>query len=362
MTERAKNICNQLRDEPLLHLSLHSKELFHSNVIAWFCETFPESARNVLSKWVPNRNTTTHRVQREKQNLDLSIEIPGLAPAIIENKVFSPPDTAQLERYSEKFVKLENLENPTFLLLSLGNPNWSDSTFVSSSGPVWRYISYRDLAEALVENIQGLNGFSGDVLRHYATFISLISDLVDELAHPELHEPIDLSPSARELLEPIRLHSAIEKFRYQASRAVIEREMTSSVAAVNPKFDSNFTTGTPLIEAFVRCGNEDEVGWQYQNNSWRLAVKTKLHSGVSADLKVLRHQLVEKQYIGWFNFSPIQDLIGRDVSDVPKNELKGGFNSYAPDFTYRHRELPALTLSELITLSRHYLAEAKKWI
>jgi hypothetical protein len=362
MSERSKELCEQLNAEPLLHMSLHSKELFHSNVIAWFCETYPDEACDVLSQWVPSRETLTHRVQREKQNLDLSIEIPGLAPVIVENKVFAPPDESQLERYSAKSLGQQELHDPTFILLSLGDPNWQGSTFTSSSGVQWRHVSYRDLAQALTKGIQGIDGFPGDVLRHYVSFILLLSTLVEELANPGPNDSLYLQSSTRELLQAIRLHSAIEKFRFRSIVASLQRSTSSKLVKTTVKFNVDFTPGGPLLDAFVECGNGDSVGWQYQNQQWRLAVKTKLHSGKPAELTPLRHKVVESNYLKWFNFAPIQDLIGRDVSEVPKNEAKGGFNSYAPDFTYRYRVLPHLTLAELEKLSIHYLTEAKKWV
>ena len=101
-TIRVREICDALNSESIFHLSLHSKELFHSNVIAWFCDAYPEEAARVLANWTPKRATSVHRIQRERKNLDLVIELRGLAPVIIENKVFSPPDEEQLDEYSEK--------------------------------------------------------------------------------------------------------------------------------------------------------------------------------------------------------------------------------------------------------------------
>jgi len=362
MSENIKRLCDQLIAEPLLHMSLHSKELFHSNVIAWFCERYPEVARDLLSQWVPTRNTSTHRIQREKTNLDLTIEIPGLAPVIIENKVFAPPDELQLERYSAATIERAELEDPRFILLSLGSLNWTSSSYTTSSGLVWRHVSYQDLSKALSERVSGIDGFSGDVLRHYVSFISLLHELADDVANPGPNDPLNLPQSVRELLRPIRLHGAMEKFRYRSVAASLQRSMVSILDGAPAEFNVDFTNTSPLIDVFITCQNGDSVGWQYQGEQWRLAIKLKQHAGTSPELKPLRHETVRRNYLDWFNFARVTDLIGRDVTDVPKSEARGGFNSYAPDFTYRYRTLPNLTLAELDTLSKHYLAEAKKWI
>jgi hypothetical protein len=41
-------LCDDLDTEPLFHASLGSKELFHSNLIAWFVDRHREAARRVF--------------------------------------------------------------------------------------------------------------------------------------------------------------------------------------------------------------------------------------------------------------------------------------------------------------------------
>ena len=96
-----ERIVGQLIDEPLLHVSLGSKELFHCNLLGWMCERFPQRARRVLAPWLrPDRHAVTDRVRREYRHLDLVIEFAGYAPLVIENKMFALPDEGQLDRYS----------------------------------------------------------------------------------------------------------------------------------------------------------------------------------------------------------------------------------------------------------------------
>ncbi|MGH8998873.1 MAG: PD-(D/E)XK nuclease family protein [Acidimicrobiia bacterium] len=127
------SICEDLRAQPLFHLSLHSKELFHSNFLAWLCEAHPDAAVQVFSRWVPARPQAKRlRVQRERSNLDLAIELPGLTPLVVENKVFSPPDDQQLDDYANG--PLAGLADPELLLLSLGRPRWPSDVHVSPNG------------------------------------------------------------------------------------------------------------------------------------------------------------------------------------------------------------------------------------
>ncbi len=95
---RLRELCSRLEDNELLHLSLGSKELFHSNLLGWFPERFPDAAVSALQPWLrPEPDREVHRVRREHLSLDLIIELPGYAPMVIENKVFSLPDEKQLD-------------------------------------------------------------------------------------------------------------------------------------------------------------------------------------------------------------------------------------------------------------------------
>ena len=108
--ERLAAICSELQAEPLFHLSMQSKELFHSNLLAWLCEAHPAIATSVFATWIPEGDTDIVRVLRERTNLDLAVELPGLRPFVIENKVFSPPDERQLDDYAGG--KLAGLADP----------------------------------------------------------------------------------------------------------------------------------------------------------------------------------------------------------------------------------------------------------
>jgi hypothetical protein len=353
---RVDALCTALDEEVVFHLSLHSKELFHSNFLGWFCERYPDVARSVLEDLVPSRDTSSHKIRREHHNLDLVIELPGLAPVVIENKVFSPPDNEQLERYSED-PTLE-LDEPSFILLSLGSPSWSDATYESRSGSVWKYVSYRELASLLREVTDSVRGFDGELFSRYVAFISHLQDLVDEVGTPETDEGIGVSEDLRARLREIRLHDAIGKLRARNAIAMIANSSSPLGAGQEVEFDANFTNGLPLVEAFVRLSNGDRVGWQYQGNQWRLAVITKTHFGKSADQREMRHSHVAREYASWFDFSQIPILLDKELPEVPKNELKGGFNGFNPDFVYRYRSLPDLTINEAKLLSDHFLEKA----
>ena len=358
--DEVERICAELNNESIFHLSLHSKELFHSNVIAWFCETYPLEAGRVLARWVSKRETTIHRVQRERGNLDLAIEIPGLAPVVIENKVFSPPDDNQLDRYSEG--ELAGFLEPELVLLSLGAPTWDESIYISSSGSVWKYVSYRDLVSAIQDEVQMIAGFDGDLLRKYVKFVLLLQDLVDVVGNPGPDDPIEVDEESNLILKSVRLHDAIGKLRARSAIAAVARSIAVKGDLGEVAFHANFTNSQPLMEAFISCSNGDQIGWQLQGQQWRLAIKTAVYVGETSELRDMRYDHAKQIYGDWFDFSEIPELIGRSVSINSNLEKKGSYNGYKPDFVYRYRKLKGLTLNDLEILSHHYLHQARIWI
>jgi hypothetical protein len=126
-------------------------------------------------------------------------------------------------------------------------------------------------------------------------------------------------------------------------------------------FHANFTNSQPLMEAFMFCKNGDRIGWQLQGNQFRLAIKTGVHIGRSAESRDLRFDHVSRNYEGWFDFTEIPALIGKPVSVNSSKEKSGSFTEYQPDFVYRYRNLRGLTLNEMQTLSFHYINRAVKW-
>jgi len=101
-----KQIADRLNQNPLFHMSLGSKELFHSNYLAWLTWKYPEASRAALEPWcVALPDQPGHRTLREHRHLDLVEQMAGLAPLIIENKMFSLPDEAQFDRYAAESSK-----------------------------------------------------------------------------------------------------------------------------------------------------------------------------------------------------------------------------------------------------------------
>ena len=120
----------ELQNNPIFQLSLSSKELFHSNFLAWLAED--KNTRGIFNQlmrdWMNDPdwdfNDEKMMVKREYKNFDFCIcqkvrnyhtekeedqeekYIPGAIIFVLENKFKSLPYKEQLEKYHEKVIQL----------------------------------------------------------------------------------------------------------------------------------------------------------------------------------------------------------------------------------------------------------------
>jgi hypothetical protein len=362
--ETVKTLCEALEKEPLFHISLGSKELFHSNFLAWFADCFPDLAASVFRPWaVPMVGTQASPSERESGHLDLILHLPDLAPIAIENKVFSVPSEEQLDHHAEDTLAKREAEGTSYarVLLSLMSPGWT-----RYNG--WQLLSYRELSEMLcsqVAPIRAVDPFAGDLVEHYIVLISRLAELLELLGTPAQDEPLLLNRTVNGYLERARVSAGVQKAR----ASCVARELCKAVAEkgwsdIHIKYD--FTNGMSLLEGFCRQRmgvsdpSGDALGWQLQGTQYRLAVITGILQGRAHRKE--REAYVAKRYSNWFDFTPLQAVTGAMWKERAK-EVRGGrwnFQGYNPDFVYRYRIAPGLTTSQIIELGLVYLDRARQ--
>jgi hypothetical protein len=362
--ETVKFLCEALEKEPLFHMSLGSKELFHSNFLAWFANRFPEQAAAVFRPWtVPIVAAQAGRSKREAVHLDLILHLPNLAPIAVENKVFSVPSEEQLDHLAEgPLAKLEAKGTSyTRILLSLMSPGWS----VYKN---WRLLSYRELGEALrlqVASIRAADTFAGDLVEHYIVLISKLVELVDLLGTPRSDEPLLLNSRVETYLRRARVSAGVQKAR----ASCMARELRKAIAEMgwfDIQVKYGFTKGSSLLQGF--CHQEvgasnwvgDALGWQLQGAQFRLAVITGVLRG--QEHRQEREAYVADRYSGWFDFAPLVAIAGT-TGMIRASEMRGSrwiFQGYKPDFVYRYRIAAELTPTQIIELGLLYLGRARE--
>ena len=167
MNETTTEAFKTLKESPLFNLSLSSKELFHSNMFYWICETYGDILGPILAKKIGIEAERIEETKREKLNTDLTIRFENNKKVVIENKVKSIPNPAQLKKYEQKIPGITK-----FVLLSLFEPSFEP---VSTN---WKHIDYRDYCKILEELISELEKGQNLCLDKpdYSNHLSLLKD------------------------------------------------------------------------------------------------------------------------------------------------------------------------------------------
>ena len=237
------SIINKLSDNPLFQFSLGSKELFHSNFIAWILniKAIPEEFKiSFLNKLLFNVEHEKRIIEiltkpkREELNFDIqfNVKVTDSSKAekiIIENKVKSLPNEEQLEAYQKKISK--DLK-ANFYLLSLIRPSQDFNM------GEWKYISYSDLAESLRFALPKLNEHNDKVYKINFSMRGIIESYIDfAITLAELSEDIRIKDNPKEEMfdyftventkpyKDERLHDLFLKLKYEQLTQKIEREI-----------------------------------------------------------------------------------------------------------------------------------------
>lgn len=216
-----------LKNNPIFQLSLSSKELFHSNFLAWLAED--DNTRCVFNKvmqtWLGNKNwefqPNEMEVKREYNHFDFCVcdklsidgnDVTGSVQVVLENKFKSIAYTAQLVDYKERTITLneegyknkykaekanngkilprgwrKEVEHPNtkYILLTLAN-NFLDKDEILSLG--WKIVTYAEYAKLLRtiigklknDEIKGNKAFYIELIAQYCDFIEMFSEHINK--------------------------------------------------------------------------------------------------------------------------------------------------------------------------------------
>lgn len=345
------SIVARLNHEPLTHLMLGHRELFHSNLLAWFFRCLPDVADAVFGPMagiVDLKKNDNRIVLREKNNLDLVFQWSNHRTLVIENKVFSLPDEGQLEAYSSIAGSID--DSVVLYLLSLSNPGWSSGR-KEIGGREWQWISYRDLAQRIRSSLasSGLT-YEAETMRRYALVVDLLSDLVDRVIVTDSGDMVHLPTTISDALCDNRLASTMAKLRARSVAHHIQQAL--DVAGINNgTVKSSLTNALPLIEWFSKTSRAPgaRIGWQLQGNQFRLALITPHLSGRTSSDRQARFEFA-KLNEDLFDFSPLDQILGTqgvEVKPLAKPGSPMAFNRYDPDFVYRYKPTPRITVAQL---------------
>jgi hypothetical protein len=350
--ETLAEISRRLDGEPLFHLMLAHRELFHSNLLGWFFENLPRPGLRLLRTL--SREAPWHgpvKVFREWQHVDLIVEAPRLAPLIIENKVFAQPDEDQLARYGE--IVRRAYADSACVLLSTNRPNWA-SNRVRLGGVEWTWLGYDRLADLIEAVLPAHDSYEVETMRRYVHVARGLAGMVEAVRITGPDDPF-LLPNDVTVGVPGRLVASLAKARARHVANLLDEAVVDK--ANHGCHASGFTNGNALVEWHappLPCGCRP--GWQQQGRDFRLFVATDLHLGRGPELRRARENHVEAQHVQWFDWSRVDELIG--ATEVACRPAGGGFNAYAPDFVYQNKPAPVITVDQMIKVTERLLGFA----
>lgn len=335
-----------LKKSPVFNFSLGSKELFHSNFIAWLAEKYPKQTGQLFSKFLKNQSgdVSITRTERESQNRDICLFFTNGQELVIENKVKSLPNQEQLKFYSK-----DASANQSFLLLTLVEPS-----FDLPDG--WAKLTYADLA-GLMESYYLNLGDSYDIyiIKDYIFVISALSNIFQGMTVKPDDKfnfySVNMDDTYR-VLSDLRMGDVYQKLKYQMLAVEICKKLRNTFPDAEIFFEdtiNRFKDASPekakdkdrkegayyLLSGMSRSQGMMEVAYvlkkglfltvQIQGDHYRQMVQG--YAGYGKGARQVAEALLKQKL--WFNFN--------HIGDSPKEYPTGDkmFNKYGETDFYR---------------------------
>lgn len=362
-------LAGEISNEPLAHIMYGAKELFHSNILAWFGKSMYTAASQVFDSLDPDPVDSDmlgrrhiRLVEREKQNLDLVVHWDDHRwPMIIENKVFSLPDTEQLEKYTKVIAKDPALQGGRQVLLSLQDPGWDEDTYDTADrvpgGGSWHRVSYGQLSTEILKVVpESDTSYEAETMRRYARLVGNLQEIADLVQVHSDGEKLALPSGLLNVLADRKLFDALSKFRARNVAQLVKQQLAAS--GLTAEVGSDFSHSAVSIAAFhsldIPDAPDGKFGWQIQDGQFRLfAVLTHLSGKTPADEQA--RVAWANEHLEYFDFTMVDEVLataGDSVKPLVKASVPSGFGKYNPDFIYRYKSVPSLSISQLIEVAK----------
>lgn len=356
-----KSYKEQLLKSVMFNLSLSSKELFHSNFLEYLINNDNNVLNYLFDGFIEINWQDKVIVEREKYNFDLLIHDKQNC-VIIENKVKSIPNIAQLIEYQKKAEnKFKNL-NKGFILLTIYEPYKLNS---EKKGD-WIVLNYLEMLKRLKKYSTVIeNRYFKDIILDYINFMDTLINLFQELKMNE-EQSIYIDEDILKDLKELRIHDLFYKSRFEILKAdlakrinseyrnkykVIEANKWQSLNMDEIAVDNNFTRGTGLFELKVPVNtlNKNEksiIGVQLQDHSFKLLVQSTNKNTIMAIAEKLNSNN------NWFDFS----IINKDCV-VTNKQTKDycSYNSKDGLMLYKYKIIEDVSEITIINIFMKYL-------
>lgn len=321
---------NKLKSNFLFQASLGSKELFHSNILAFLLEQKSQNGKYealmlFLSKidnvaTVAIQNEADFEIKREENNFDLIIrwrKDNSWKNAFIENKLKSIPTSEQLQEYDKKLGS----EKPRILL----TPITTSRKIVSDNKNNWFFKTYSNDILPFLHESCSFDYENDDIKIVIQRYITLIELLMEVLVFFQLHDDekfkkrnydFYLDNSINELRK-IRIHDLVLKLVHSKIEEYLRNVLDHRFSIA--RYETAFTNSTGISTVEIQIMDNFFIGIQIQGNQFRYFTRTDDSQKVKVNEK-FAVELFNKQ-IWFYDIDTGESLQGkgRDKSKKYKN-------------------------------------------
>ena len=367
----------ELYKNPMFRISLGSKELFHSNFLAFLWDCDKQAFLNVINDLLPegkkiNVNELLGKegltIYREKENLDLCIchteNKKDCIDIIIENKVKSIPYIEQLDEYRQTAAKpqYKNSTAVTYILLTLADefPN------IEAIAKDWNIITYDQLVKAIKQYYRknDIESRLQQYVADYTDFIDKLSALqiVDKFNDEPFHNPAIIEAYHKTKLSDLYLKQRGSYFICMLLNKITEAQKNNRLGKIDIKqgaksqasgknvvdnsknaiiyLASGMNRGKSTITIHIYPKDStSSYALQIEGNQYR-------HMFIQSGLIAKRNEKIEQHLknMPFFAQDQLPKLLQEDWQG------RGDFNQYQPDCLYKYVTFEKTTGGQMLDI------------
>lgn len=394
-----ENIIKNLKENVLFNASLGSKELFHSNLLAWFLEQKNNSgefeALRLFIKEVAKLDVgiiteeNNPIIAREENKIDLTIkwkQDKDWNLIFIENKMKSIPTSEQLNEYDKKTEKLHDTTKRNGLKRKiikkfLLTPYKSD---VNSDSNDWKNITYQEDIITFLESIKELSYANEDVKYAIGKYISFLTTQNQLLLWFNFNNTEDFklrnydfyTSEEMDKVRNLRLHDLILKLAHEKIGALIKNILNNDssnqyrISEKHPKDEfksgniyitNGFSRSTGITDIKICIDKNQVIGLQLQGNSLRYLTEVFGKNKLKVQNKQFAYNIIKDKL--WFHDENGKLLSGKGRNKELVISNSGEvFNSYGLNFIYLNLDVSSYANNSTISLVEFIVNEIKRVI
>ena len=361
------NELEELHQNPMFRISLGSKELFHSNFLAFLwdcdkqaflnmiCQLLPRDKKINVSELLKKEGLT---IYREKENLDLCIchteNNKDRIDIVIENKVKSIPYIEQLDEYRQKAAKhqYKNSDSLTYMLLTLADefPNKKEIA------KEWNIITYDQLVEAIKQcyHKNNIAPRLQQYIEDYTDFIAKLSALqiVDGFHDKPFHNPDIIAAYHKKKLSDLYLKQRGSYFICLLLKKITEAQENNRLGKIDVKLGMKSQASGKNA---TKTQNNTIIYLASGMNRGKSTITIHVYPKESKSLYALqiegdqyRHMFIQSRLVARQNEQVKQHLNTMPffaTEKLPESlqedwQGRGDFNQYQPDCLYKYVTFP----------------------